>query len=101
MTPAAPTDARRCPERNASGIACRNRPRDGGACWRHREVAALHAEVAAWAAWAAREHHVGLSDGEMLIGGLVGVKGDLCDWSRDELGRALDAAVDSLGFAPA
>ena len=81
------------------GLACRNRVgRYGGACWLHAGTERLRAEVDAWCRWTALTHHVGTSDGEAFIGGLVGARGDVCDWTRAELAAALDAAVDSLGF---
>jgi hypothetical protein len=92
------TNTPRCVERNADGgTLCRNPVTHGGPCWRHRHTAALRAEVTAWCEWTARAHGVGLSDGETFIGGLVGARGDVRDWSGAELAAALDAAVASLG----
>jgi hypothetical protein len=92
-------DARRCNERTKYGTNCRNRTGGNPACRYHRDTAALRAEVGEWCRWTARAHGVGFSDGEHLIGDLVDVKGDLCDWPREALYAALDAAVGSLGVA--
>lgn len=95
----AETTTRRCAERNPRGTRCRIPVRDGGACRHHRDTAALRAEVGEWAAWVSRELHIGHSDAEGAVGALAGVRGDLANWSRQQLWSALDACVASLGFA--
>ena len=89
-----------CGAPNATGgLDCRNRVgRYGGHCWLHRDTEALRAEVDAWCHWTADTHHVGYSDGEAFVGGLVGARGELRDWTPALLASALDAAVASLGF---
>ena len=94
------TKTPRCGEHNHhGGTRCRVPVRDGGPCRHHGDTAALRAEVTAWVEWVAHSNGLGTSDAEGCVGSLVGVHGDLDDWTPEEMRRALDGLVASLGMA--
>lgn len=97
-----PSTEPRCGERNAhGGTRCRNflgRMAPLGACHLHREQQLFRAEVSVWVDWIAHSLGLGADDAECALGSAAGVSGDLCNWTPEELRRALDTAVGLLAW---